>query len=257
MGWVCHYGNSGFQFKRNQKYVIMSLENEQHIFFVMNSRRIALLGGSFDPIHLGHLAVAREVLNQIKVDRVWFLPAFKSPNKSTESTTSPEHRLAMVRSAVEGCADFEVCDLELKRSGSSYTYETLEELHRAEPETRWLWILGLDTFFDLPGWKNFNRILELADLIVAPRPGYDESDINEILMELGIDSRLPRLPSKSAKGVIPVATGRSDHQVHFLAQPVIDLSSNEIRRRFRQNPSIKKMLPPPVVQYIMDHHLYL
>lgn len=223
----------------------------------MNTKRIALLGGSFDPVHLGHLAVAHQALTQVKVDCIWFLPAFKSPNKSTESTTLPEHRLAMVHSAVEECADFEVCDLELKRSGPSYTYETLEQLHQTEPETRWYWILGLDTFFDLPGWKNFNRILELADLIVAPRPGYDESEINETLMKLGIDSRLARIPSKPAKGVIPVATGRSAHQIHFLAQPVIDLSSSEIRQKFRQNPSFKKMLPPSVVQYIMDHHLYL
>ena len=223
----------------------------------MNSKRIALFGGSFDPIHLGHLAVAIEILKQVKVDRVWFLPAFQSPNKSIDSTTLPEHRLAMVRLAIEGCTDFEVCDLELKRSGPSYTYKTLEELHRAEPETRWYWILGLDTFFDLPRWKNFHRILELADLIVAPRPGYDDSKINETLTELGVDARLARPSSNPAKGVYPVETGRLDHQIHFLTQPLIDFSSSEIRRRFHHNPSIKKMLPPPVVQYIMDHHFYL
>ncbi|QPJ62086.1 MAG: nicotinate (nicotinamide) nucleotide adenylyltransferase [Candidatus Nitronauta litoralis] len=219
-------------------------------------RRVALFGGSFDPIHMGHIAVAQEVLNQFKVDKVRFIPAFKSPNKSNESTTPSGHRVAMVKIAIEGDDRFELSDLELKRSGNSYTCQTLEELHREEPDTRWFWIMGLDTFLDLPGWKNFDQILDLADLIVAPRPGYKIDDLEDTLVNLKINSKHSAFPLIPEKGVNSITTGRSDHKIYFLSKPVVDLSSSNIRREFVQKPSIKKMLPPPVVQYIMDHQLY-
>ncbi len=222
----------------------------------MESKQIALFGGSFDPIHMGHIAVAQEVLNQVNVDKVRFIPAFKSPNKSNESTTPAEHRVAMVRKAIESNPRFELSDLELKRCGNSYTYQTLEELHRVEPKSRWLWIMGLDTFLDLPDWKNFNRILDLADLIVAPRPGYEMDVIHDTLVKLGLKINSTANPIIPEKGVKSVNTGRLDHKIYFLAQPMVDLSSSAIRQNLSQNPSIKKMLPPPVVQYIMDHQLY-
>ncbi len=222
----------------------------------MKPKRIALFGGSFDPIHLGHLAVAREVFQQMKVDRVWFIPAWQSPNKSTDSFTSPEQRMAMVHSAIEGCVEFEVCDQELKRGGTSYSHETLEELQRLYPETEWLWILGLDTFFDFPDWKHSHRILELADLIVAPRPGYDEARIKDTLNRLGTDLSQVSQPVIPNKGMNSVKSEGLDHQIHFLAGPRVDLSSSRIRQEFGKNAVTKKMLPPSVVHYIMDHQLY-
>lgn len=249
---VCHYGPVGSaEFSFTPDFLF-----PHQTFLNMKSKQIALFGGSFDPIHLGHIAVAQEVLDQLNVDKVRFIPAYKSPNKSNESTTLPEHRVAMVRKAIESHPQFECSDLELKRCGNSYTYQTLEELHREEPDTRWFWIMGLDTFLDLPDWKNSDRILDLADLIVAPRPGYKMNAIEDTLFNLGLGLNTASNPLIPGKGVKSMHTGRLDHKIYFLAKPVADLSSSSIRQNFGQNPSIKKMLPPPVVQYIMDHHLY-
>lgn len=221
------------------------------------SKQIAILGGSFDPIHLGHLAVAREVLSQMELDRIWFLPAWQSPNKSSGSTTSPLHRMAMVRCAIEGVEQFELCDLEFQRKGASYTHQTLEALHQLQPETDWFWILGLDTFIDFPGWKNPADILKLANLIVVPRPGYDEARIKAILSELGADLPQEMTTVFPEEGVHRVGVPSAGSAIHFLSGPREDLSSSQLRIELANNPAAKKRLPPPVVQYIMDHQLYL
>ncbi len=221
------------------------------------SKQIAILGGSFDPIHLGHLAVAREVLSQMEVERIWFLPAWQSPNKSSDSTTSPLHRMAMVRCAIEGLEQFELCDLEFQRKGASYTHQTLEALHQFQPETRWFWVLGLDTFIDFPGWKNSAGILKLANLIVVPRPGHNEDQVKITLSELGADPPRHQTNVFPEKGVHRVAVPGTDSTIHFLSGPREDLSSRQIRQELAKNPAAKKRLPPSVVQYIMDHQLYL
>ncbi len=223
----------------------------------MKSKRIALLGGSFDPIHLGHLALAEEVRQQIKLDAVWFLPAFISPNKSNADGAGPDDRLAMVRCAIAGREGMDVCDVEIKRQGTSYTFETLEALHTRHPEYEWYWILGLDTFFDFPSWKNYRRILELAHLVVAPRPGLENVNLLDTLVQLGFHDEndpVPTLPSAGVKACPLKGISRS---VFFLGSPRVDFSSTQIRRQWATDPAVKKMLPPPVVQYIMNHQLYV
>ena len=223
----------------------------------MQSKRVALLGGSFDPIHLGHLALAEEALAGMELDAVWFLPAFISPHKS-RSGAGPEDRLAMVRCAIEGQKRFSLCDVEIERGGTSYTYETLEALHALHPGVEWHWILGLDTFLDFPSWKNHRKIVQLAHLVVAPRPGVENRRVWETLKQLGASQ-------KTGPGEILPAAGEinrfslegTGHSVFFLAGPWQDISSTAIRREWATNPLIKKMLPPSVVQYIMNHQLYV
>lgn len=222
----------------------------------MAGKKTAILGGSFDPIHLGHLALAREVLKQMELDRVWFLPAYISPNKQ-QPGAGPEDRLAMVRCAIAGQPNFELCEVEIERGDTSYTYRTLETLHARHPDTEWFWILGLDTFLDFPGWKNHTRILQLAHLVVSPRPGVKNSRIQETLHMLGVpdENTLPGIPPM--EGVLRVELPDTGRFVFFLGGPQVDISSTRIRREWATNSSSKKMLPPSVVQYIINHQLYV
>ena len=194
---------------------------------------VGILGGTFDPIHHGHLAIAEEARESLGLERVLFMPAASPPHKPGLPVTDPEHRLAMVRLAVAGNPAFEASDLEVRRGGASYTVDTLEGLGGGGLEHPWL-ILSSEALALLPTWREPRRILELARLAVVPRGGFDP------LGPAWVDAVFP---------------GAGD-RVTFLPGPLLPISGSVVRRRARAGRSVRYLVPDAVAAYIAQHHLY-
>ncbi|EJW93246.1 putative nicotinate-nucleotide adenylyltransferase, partial [gut metagenome] len=132
------------------------------------TKKVALLGGSFDPIHNGHIAMAKAAIEQLQVDEVWFVLANHAPLKDFKPTSN-EHRLAMLELVCQEHEQFKVCDLELHRKGTSYTIDTLHDLHQQYPDYEWFWILGADQQAQFEQWKDWQELLKLATFVVVDR----------------------------------------------------------------------------------------
>ncbi len=196
--------------------------------------RLGLLGGTFDPVHRGHLALARAARDELGLDEVLFLPAGQPWRKAGQMIASNEHRLAMLRRALEGEAAFQVSRLELERPGPSYTADTLEALRDDRPEDELFFLLGEDALMDLPNWERPRRILELARLAVARRADSSLEALEEA------ERRLPGLGER----------------VVWLKRPALAVSATEIRERVSEGQPIGGLVPAAVEEYIRIQGLY-
>ena len=196
--------------------------------------RLGLLGGTFDPVHRGHLALARAARDELGLDEVLFLPAGQPWRKAGQMIASNEHRLAMLRRALEGEAAFQVSRLELERPGPSYTADTLEALRDDRPEDELFFLLGEDALMDLPNWERPRRIPELARLAVARRADSSPEALEEA------ERRLPGLGER----------------VIWLKMPAVAVSATEIRERVREGQPIGGLVPATVEEYIRKQGLY-
>jgi len=193
-----------------------------------------VFGGTFDPIHVAHLAIAEAARDTFGLRRVLFVPAAEPPHKSDRQITAVEHRLAMVEAAIIGNAGFKVSRIEVDRAGPSYTVDTLAALSESAPGPRLALIMSADSYAEFSTWREPDRILGLADLIVAPRDGFAAADPDLV----------PRqFPDASAA-------------IAFLDGPGIRLSASEIRERAAAGRSIRYLVPDAVAAYISDHSLY-
>jgi nicotinate-nucleotide adenylyltransferase len=195
--------------------------------------RIGILGGTFNPPHLGHLALARHALRELDLERVVLMPACASPHKPPGADPGPEHRLAMCRLAVADAAGVSVCAQELERGGVSYTVDTLRALRGSRPDVRPTLILGADTARTLAGWREPRALLELAQLAVAAREGDGRDDVGDALA--GLDAA-PR--------------------VRLLAMDPIDVSSSRVRELAGRGERVDELVGPAVAAYIAAHGLY-
>lgn len=219
-------------------------------------RRQGLLGGSFDPVHFGHLGLAHEVLQRFQLDNVVFIPTHVSPHKQEQPVTPSLHRQEMLRLSIQDNRLFELSDIEIRRQETSYTIDTLNALRENDPTTEFYLIMAADTFQDLVTWKEYRRILESYNLVVASRPGFPLKDTDGIFRSLygeSIPYDLGR-PEKDGTEFRRKDNGRS--LSFFNLKEPRDISSSEIRNRFHQNVSVKNFLPPQVEQYIIKHNLY-
>lgn len=198
------------------------------------SQRVGILGGSFDPIHFGHLAAAQEVAWVLGLSRVLFVPANRQPLKGAAPGVAPEDRVAMVRLAIAGNPLFELSTLELDRGGTSYTVDTLRELRRVDPNGIYWFILGMDSLADLARWDRPSEIFDLVEVAAVHRAGWEEVDIDALQAEL------------------PSARGR----IRIVRIPGLDISSSELRERVRGGRPIRYLVPDAVEAYITDHELY-
>ena len=199
--------------------------------------RIAIMGGSFDPIHIGHLRLSYAVQQQLAFDRVVFLPTYISPHKQTRSDfASWEDRLAMVQLAMQGYADFAVSSLEFDRGGVSYTYDTVNFMKEMWPDAEIYLIVGEDTLAKLYLWYRALDLLRVVHFVTAERPGYEG--------ETGIKLLIRAYGSWVADKIISVEV------------PKTAISSTEIRKRLREEKPIRGMTPPAVEQYLYRHGLY-
>jgi len=190
-------------------------------------KRIGIFGGSFDPVHLAHVALARTALDQLHLDEVRWIPAGRQWQK-TRALTPAVHRAAMVELAIEGEPRFAVDRCEIDRSGASYTYDTVRELQAAEPGAQWTLIIGQDQYAGLHTWLGWQKLLERVTLAVANRPGASLEASPEV--------------------------AQVDHEA--VALPMMDISSTDIRARVAAGQRIDTLVPAAVARYIDQHHLY-
>lgn len=196
--------------------------------------RLGVLGGTFDPVHRGHLVLAAAAHAELGLDRVLFVPAGQPWRKGDRAITSGEHRLAMLRLGLEGQGAFGIVTLELEREGPSYTADTLEALRRERPNEALFFILGEDALVDLPNWARPGRIQELATLVVARRAGTRRKDVEEVAR------RVPGLLDR----------------VVWLKMPPVEVTATGVRERVRRGLWIGDLVPPAVEAYIREHGLY-
>lgn len=197
-------------------------------------RRIGVLGGTFDPIHHGHLIVASELRAALGLNSVMLVPNAKSPFKPGDQMTSGAHRAAMLEMVVMETPWLNLSTIELDRGGVSYTVDTLRQLHQAEPRDRHVFLMGADSLIDLHRWREPVEILRLAEIGVASRPG----------IAVDIDAVIERLPD---------ALGR----ITVVPTPLIAISATDIRYRVRTGRPIAFHVPRAVEEYIRAHRLYL
>jgi nicotinate-nucleotide adenylyltransferase len=212
--------------------------------------RLGILGGTFNPPHLGHLAVARCAREELGLDRVLLMPARIPPHKGAEADPGPEHRLRMCRLAVDGAGGLSVCAQEIERRGPSYTVDTLEALHARHPPALLTFILGADTAGTLPAWREPARVLALAELAVAARSGVAREEVLATLAPLigAADDGGDRDGS--------TASGRRAAGVRFLDMPLTEISSSTARERAARGEPIVELVGRAVADYIGEHDLY-
>lgn len=195
---------------------------------------IGIMGGTFDPIHVGHLAIGEEAREALGLERVLFIPAGVPPHKPSAGVTPAEQRVEMVARAIADNPAFELSTIELERSGPSYTVDTVEELARTRPGVELVVILSAETFAELTGWHEPDRLFDAARIAVVPREGYPAPD------PAWLDRAFP---------------GRAS-RVAYLEGPRLGLSSTAIRSRVAAGRSIRYLVPDTVATYIDDHGLY-
>ena len=200
--------------------------------------RIGIIGGSFDPVHYGHLLLAEFGREQCELDEVWFIPTDISPFKKSGGQATNTQRRDMLTLAIAGHPGFSIDEIEWKRGGVSYTYETLETLSEEYSEHEFFFLMGADSLADFPQWKNPRRICELATLAIVSRAGNPAPELSGLR---------PLVDNQYLKQV-------TDAQIKM---PAMDLSSSEIRRRIALQQSIRFQIPRGVEQYIKTQGLYL
>jgi nicotinate-nucleotide adenylyltransferase len=216
---------------------------------------LGILGGTFNPPHLGHLAVARHARDELALDRVLLIPASTAPYKAGgpdgrrgpdgwgASDPGPQHRLRMCELAVAGEPGLSVCALEVERGGLSYTVDTLRSIHASHPDAELTFIVGADTATTLGSWREPAQLLALARLAVAARAGAARRRVLDALAEIGVTAGAN---GESASGA-----------VSFLEMPTIEASSSLARRRVAAGEAVDDLVGPAVARYITEHGLYV
>ncbi|MBT8045613.1 MAG: nicotinate-nucleotide adenylyltransferase [Pontiella sp.] len=195
------------------------------------------MGGSFDPVHIGHLIIAQDAAERLELSEVVFIPAAIPPNKKSMQRADAEHRLNMLRLAVESDVDFSVSDIELERGGLSYTIDTVRALKKERPDVEWVLVVGSDTLVDLHNWYKIDELLELCEVATFLRPGEHEMS--------GLEDKV--LLPQHLKGKL---------LDNLVDSHLVEISSTEIRMRIAEGLAIRYLVPPEVEMYIYEHGLY-
>lgn len=196
---------------------------------------LGIFGGTFDPIHYGHLVAAECARHRFHLDRVIFMPAAHPPHKDVQSILGQQHRCRMVERAIAGNTAFEISTLEIDRQGVSYTIDTMDSIQRAYPAAELYFIMGMDSLYILDTWKEVQRLVKLCRFVVATRPGYQLDRSDPVL------ANVPTLFWPQAE---------------LLEIPGMDISSTDLRRRVRNGEPIRYLVPREVEEYIECYNLY-
>ncbi|HYT88009.1 MAG TPA: nicotinate-nucleotide adenylyltransferase [Gemmataceae bacterium] len=205
--------------------------------FFSFAMRIGVFGGTFDPVHLGHLILAEQCCEQGRLDQVWFVPAASPPHKQEQTLTPFAQRVEMLALAIAGQPAFRIDELEKDRPGPSYTVHTLEEIKRRQPDDELFLPIGSDTLLDLMNWYQPQRVVAMAGLLVTHRPGWP----------------LPRPEDVEASLKLPEGIRL---RLQTVEAPLIDIQSRDLRRRASENRSLRYLVPRAVEAYIHDKRLY-
>ena len=203
--------------------------------------RIAILGGTFDPIHNGHIRVAQTVADTFGIDEVHFVPAFTPPHKARPGITSPFHRFAMVALAIAPYDRFRLSTMEVDRLEARYTVNTLELMHDRYPDAALLFITGTDLFAEIEEWKGYDRLFDLASFAIVNRPGNPMRHDLRSVQIVGVTAKTS--PSRTPC-------------VYYLPQLNEDISSTKLREQLREGRDVDEWIPSSVRAYIHTHELY-
>lgn len=198
-------------------------------------KRVGILGGTFNPIHIGHLILAERALEEYELDEILFIPTGKPYFKSASEVLDKKVRISMTGNAIEDNPNFALSTIETDREGNSYTYETLQILGKDNPDTRYYLILGADTLFQIEQWKHPEIIMSLAGILAAVRDDKSSEDLKIKADELEV---------------------KYGTEVHILRMPHIGVSSSDIRERIRTGKNVRYMLPDKTLEYIEKNGLY-
>ena len=193
------------------------------------------MGGTFDPVHYGHLVAAEGVRHEFNLDKVIFVPSGRPPHKTENRITNPGHRLSMTELATASNPYFEVSSLEVKRPGLSYTIDTIMDFHSMYEYLELYFITGGDALLEILTWKDVDKLFSLCKFIAVTRPGYSFENLGE---------KMPGLPESFLRNI------------HTMEVPALAISSTDIRKRIRTGRSIKYLLPEAVEHYINSCYLY-
>ncbi len=214
------------------------------------SQRIGLFGGTFNPIHYGHLRAAEEICEHFRMSKIIFVPAHIPPHKNGEVLTAPEHRLRMVRLAIEGNSLFAASDFEITQERTSYSILTVEHFRNQHgPRMELFFLVGIDSFLEITTWKEYVRLFSLTNLVIMSRPGFLERDPLSALpvdvaqkFDYNPDHRFFEHPS--------------GHRLYFHQITLLEISSSGIRQRIKERQSVRYLLPAEVEAYIGKHGLF-
>jgi len=209
---------------------------------------LGVLGGSFDPVHLGHLALAEQARQLLGLERMLLLPTASPPHKPALALAPPRHREAMLRLAVAGRPGLEICELELAGDRTHYTIDTLRALRQGPPACRPVFVMGMDSLLEIETWKEYRRLLEEFDLAVMDRSG-EQPAVARQRLSADVAPRLVEL------GNAPLDAGAGGRIFHIPAEPV-PISSTEIRSRVARGLPVDQLVPPGVAGYIRESGLY-
>ena len=198
-------------------------------------KKVGIMGGTFNPIHNGHLFLAEHALEQAGLDYILFMPSMNPPHKAGMNLVSAEHRISMVRLAVNDNSHFVISDLELRRPGITYTSDTLKALKKDEPDTEYYFIVGADSLMMMTDWMEPQTVFRLSTIIAGAREQCTQEQITEQAKFL----------EKTYKG-----------KIILLDMPIMEISSKAIRERITNKKSIKYYVPNEVEAYIKEYHLY-
>ena len=218
--------------------------------------RVGVFGGSFDPVHRGHMGLATHAREKFQLDRVLFVPAYLSPHKLDSEPASPQHRLAMLRLALGPTPFFSISKVELEKKEISFTVDTLSQLTALHPDTDFFLIMGIDAFMGIKTWKSVHRLLGMCHVVVATRPGFKEG-IEDCLKTLVAEQENLYSPATRKEYVTVFHHLEKNTTLSFFDLPPLDISSRVIRARIHRHQEIKNMLPPEVENYMITNQLYL
>ncbi|PIQ97135.1 MAG: nicotinate (nicotinamide) nucleotide adenylyltransferase [Nitrospinae bacterium CG11_big_fil_rev_8_21_14_0_20_56_8] len=218
--------------------------------------RVGLLGGTFDPVHHGHLNLAREVLQEFGLDRIIFIPVSQSPHKQNSVPTSGVHRVRMLELAIRNESRFEISRMEIERGGISYTIDTVERIQATLPGAELYLILGMDAFRTLGTWKEGRRLFSLCHLILGARPGNPSAQSETTIKTWLRDMEIHYKEQERAGRVVWFGSATDEKRIACFQQNLVDISSTQIRENFQSGGRPKNQLPPDVERYIIQHHLY-
>lgn len=223
-------------------------------------RHIAIFGGSFNPVHWGHLLIAESALSQFTLDKVIWVPTFRPPHKS-EGLADFRQRLEMVTLAIADQPAFEVSASDAHRTTVSYAINTLEDLRLSYPDTCWYWVIGVDGFQSLPKWRRSRELASQCCWLVAPRVIHNDSkksqsECKEGSLQAEAGSWLLNLDYRCQQVAAEMAKAGTSLTWHFLQMPPVGLSSSLVRRYYQLGRSIRYLVPESVRKYITAHKLY-
>jgi nicotinate-nucleotide adenylyltransferase len=210
--------------------------------------RVGILGGTFDPVHLGHLRLAEEVGEELNLETIYLVPAASPPHKGKKPVTPFHHRFAMTRLAAGESPLFKATDMEGRREGPSFSIETLREFHRLHREDLQLFfILGMDAFLEIESWKEYSRLFDYAHFVVIQRPGVPAGELGSFLNHLGVGFR------RKNEGTFVAPSG---NMLIYKEATLMDISSTGIRRRVAEGRSVRFLVSETVRLYILEKGLY-